>query len=218
MGPEIPNSGSGTDAFAEMAASMPSYGDHLANQTGLPPESPPIPAGESNLANEPPNNEQKQTTETIPATESSPKPATVKTSEAVKDTTESAADFSPEELAGIQKYADELETGAKKDQKMADLLHQFVDIASYQHSNSQKPAATIASVESTPSSAAPQNTSEQPSPIPKPAIPDATAAIAEALAETAGTPIPGQTPISTPPESPAGSFSGNSPGENPAAA
>lgn len=117
MGPEIPNSGSGTDAFAEMAASMPSYGDHLANQTGLPPESPPIPAGESNLANEPPNNEQEQTTETVPAAESSPKPATVKTSEAVKDTTESAADFSPEELAGIQKYADELETGAKKIRK-----------------------------------------------------------------------------------------------------
>lgn len=222
MNPEMSSSGPSTDAFAEMAASMPSYGEHIASQVGPTPapDSPPAPApnlapaGESTPADNPPmatGTEAAETTETAAATE------TAKT--ATEATPETSPDFSPEELAGVKEYADQLENGAKKDLKLADLLHQFVDSASHQRSVAHQmsaPSATSATApksatisESSPSSATPdtsQNAANQPETAPKPTIPDAATAIAEALAETADHPTPGQTPIATPPESTTGEY------------
>lgn len=238
MRPETPSSGSGTDAFAEMTASMPSYGEHIVNQVGLAPESPPTSTNESQSSN-PPVSEQSQTSmqnqqeSTIAATSvpetslgstttnTATTDTATSTSENSKSAVETITGLSPEELADIQEYADKLETGAKKDQEVADLLHRILSDINHQTS-----APSAKSTESAPSSNtpnAPQNTSEQPSPTPQPAIPDAATAIAEALAETADISIPGQVPISTPPESPASSFSSVATGgvtttENPAVA
>lgn len=134
------------------------------------------------------------------ATTEAPKTATTET------TPETSPDFSPEELAGVKEYADQLENGAKKDLKLADLLHQFVDSASHQRSvvhQMSTPSTTPATTSESTAASKPAATSET---TPKPTIPDAATAIAEALAETADHPIPGQTPIATPPESTTGEY------------
>jgi len=223
MGPEVSNSGSGTDAFAEMAASMPPYNEHIVSQVGSTPESPPTSVDESLSPNKPsttgqnqtdPQSQQKpvitatSTTETPLSTTVTDTSETSETSETSK-TTETTADFSPEELADIQSYIDKIETGAKKDLEMANLLHQFVEAASHQRSIvHQMPVPPATPTKPTPPPVAPGTpkspspTPEQPSPAPEPTIPDAATAIAEALAETANNSIPGQAPISTPLESP----------------
>lgn len=223
MNPEVPNSGTSADSFANMAASMPSYSEHMANQTGSVLEGPP--ANEPNPTDKPPAGEQTsadmqseqdqnttiKTDESAPTVNLAPKTTEAAAKSAAEKTAETSADFSPEELADIEKYADKLETDANADLEMANLLHQFVNVASHQRSANHQ--ASAASTESTPPPGtpnAPSNSLEQPVTAPEPTIPDAATAIAEALAETSGTPIPGQNTIATPPEPPAGNFSGTS--------
>lgn len=112
-----------------------------------------------------------------------------------------AGDFSAEELAAIEKYADQLEHDAKSDQYMADLLHQFLQAARKQHTSTNSTPPTPSAVPNTPP--APANTVDKPEST-SPTIPDAAAAIAAALAETDTTPLPSQAPIVTP----AGGFPG----------
>lgn len=236
MSPEVLDSGTGDNAFAQMAAEMPSYDRHMADlpeqNLEAPPSGEPSPIGESAPTDTRPASDQGLTAEqppagaqgeqnqavtsavetTAPATTSTPdapritgttrdtstsveSSASANPSEAIKPTAENiskpsaetaaeTADFSEEELKGIQDYADKLESDAKSDQKMADLLHQFVSIASRQSSNA--PHESV------------QNTSP---------IPDVAAAITEALAETSSSDIPGQVPIVTPREPVAGEAS-----------
>lgn len=234
MNPELPSSGPGDNAFANMA--MPSFSEHITNQVGLASDSPPAPTpdlsptGESTPTDTPPIATEVEATEATGITETARTTETTETTKipktaAAEATPETTPDFSTEELAGIKEYADKLENGAKKDLEMADLLHQFVDSASRQHSvvhqmstpsvasattpesaAASKPAATSESAPVSVTSNTSQNAPEQPETAPKPTIPNAAAAIAEALAETADHPIPGQTPIATPPESTTGEY------------
>lgn len=146
MNPELPSSGPGDNAFANMA--MPSFSEHITNQVGLASDSPPAPTpdlsptGESAPADNPPITAEVDVTEATEITRASETAGTAEATEtteipktaAAEATPETTPDFSPEELAGIKGYADKLENGAKKDLEMADLLHQFVDSASRQRS------------------------------------------------------------------------------------
>lgn len=208
MGPEIPNSAAnsnGGNGFVEMAASMPAFGSHAANQIGeqAVPEAPPTPTGEgaptevpaptSEITSEEASTsteEQNEASESGNQTEA--KPPT--TAETASEATTETADFPPELLNDINRYADQLERDAKKDQEMADLLHQFIDVASHQHSANHRVSAP-----STPPapSVVPKEPATQPE-TPAPTAPDASAAIAATLAETANAPIPGPATITTP--------------------
>lgn len=199
MGPEIPtpaNTPPEENGFIKMAeelktenASSPTIGQAPASElppaeeqqptTEQPPANRPIPIGEPTSVNKAPsigvpeNHIEKaassETTPDKPAAESPEQP-------------ERIPDFTSEELQSFEKYADDLEHSAKADLKMADLLHQFVDVARHQSSPAHHtPAAT----ESTTN---------------LPRTPEA--AITAALAETENSPIPGPATIVTPTSNP----------------
>lgn len=178
MNPELPSSGPGDNAFANMA--MPSFSEHIANQIGLTPDSPPAPTpglsptGESTPADNPPIATEVEATEATGITRAPETSGTAGTTETTETTEipktataeatpETTPDFSAEELADVKAYADKLENGAKKDLEMADLLHQFVDSASRQRSVvHQMSTSSVASATTFESAAAskPATTSE----------------------------------------------------------
>lgn len=236
MGPNIaptPAADSGEiGSFAREMAGMPPFPDAITQSTvnngeqppdgeqtteGLQPsaEVEPQSSAEAEIGTRAPASEEKPNTpeplkspqplEPSKASQA-PEPAeSINTSESAN--TAETADFSPEELTDISNYADQLEQSAEKDQKMADLLHQFVDIASKQHTGAHQKAPSPTDTSATPSPApsaqsaptTPPPTSVQSAPNTPPSPSDA---IAAALAEAANAPIPGQTPITTPGEMP----------------